>query len=65
MCVIIVFFQLQVRAIKLTATPFTIENGMLTPTLKAAREVIRREYAPAMQILYEKTNAANPERPCV
>ncbi len=53
------------RAIKLTATPFTIENGMLTPTLKAAREVIRREYAPAMQILYEKTNAANPERPCV
>ncbi|EUB64164.1 Long-chain-fatty-acid--CoA ligase [Echinococcus granulosus] len=43
----------QVKAIQLSPAPFTIENGMLTPTLKAAREIIRRQFRSAIKALYQ------------
>ncbi|VDD80365.1 unnamed protein product [Mesocestoides corti] len=46
-----------VKAVRLSATPFTIENGMLTPTMKTAREIVRREFASAIKALYHSTNA--------
>ncbi|VDL58123.1 unnamed protein product [Hymenolepis diminuta] len=46
----------QVKAIRLSAIPFTIENGMLTPTLKSARDIIRREFASAIKALYHPTS---------
>ncbi|KAM7542655.1 hypothetical protein Aperf_G00000004895 [Anoplocephala perfoliata] len=42
----------QVKVIRLSAVPFTIDNGMLTPTLKAARDIIRREFASTIKSLY-------------
>lgn len=48
---------LQVKAIRLSAAPFTIENGMLTPTMKAAREIIRRHFGSAIKALYQPTAA--------
>nr|CDS32690.1 long chain fatty acid coenzyme A ligase 5 [Hymenolepis microstoma] len=46
----------QVKAIRLSSIPFTIENGMLTPTLKSARDIIRREFASAIKALYHPTS---------
>ncbi|KAM3179292.1 hypothetical protein ACTXT7_000866 [Hymenolepis weldensis] len=46
----------QVKAIRLSAIPFTTENGMLTPTLKSARDIIRREFASAIKALYHPTS---------
>ncbi|VDL94673.1 unnamed protein product [Schistocephalus solidus] len=42
----------QVRAIMLSPKAFSVENRMLTPTMKSAREVIRREFASAIKALY-------------
>ena len=33
--------------------PFTIENGMMTPTLKLKRQAIYREYEDAIAELYK------------
>ncbi|VDN96892.1 unnamed protein product [Rodentolepis nana] len=46
----------QVKAIRLSSIPFTIENGMLTPTLKSARTIIRQEFASAIKALYHPTS---------
>lgn len=45
----------QVKAVYLTSEAFTVENGLLTPTLKTKRPQLRKYYADAMQELYNKT----------
>ncbi len=42
----------KVRRFRMTAEPFTIENGMMTPTLKIRRHIIRNQYGPALEALY-------------
>ncbi|MFU0842300.1 MAG: AMP-binding domain-containing protein [Burkholderia sp.] len=41
------------RQVALLAEPWTIENGMLTPTLKIKRNVIMRRYADEVDAMYE------------
>ena len=43
----------QVRRVYLTAEPWTVENGMLTPTLKLRRTRIYDHYHDEIQLLYE------------
>ena len=42
----------KVRRFVVTADPFTIENGMMTPTLKIRRHVIRDKYGNKLEALY-------------
>lgn len=42
----------KVRRFTLTAEAFTIENSMMTPTLKIRRHVIRNEYGKTLEALY-------------
>jgi len=42
-----------VRKIALLPTPWTIENGLLTPTLKIKRHLILQQYATQCEKLYE------------
>ncbi|VDM23836.1 unnamed protein product, partial [Toxocara canis] len=43
----------QVKAIYLTSDPFSVENGLLTPTLKAKRPQLRAFYADVIDNLYK------------
>lgn len=43
----------KVRKIALLSTPWTIENGLLTPTLKIKRHLILQEYAAQYEKLYQ------------
>lgn len=42
----------QVRAVYLTCAPWTVENGLLTPTLKIKREVLAQCFAEQISSLY-------------
>lgn len=42
----------RVRRFLPTAEPFTVENGMMTPTLKIRRHVIAQRYGEALEALY-------------
>lgn len=42
----------KIRRFILSADPFTIENGMMTPTLKIRRHMIRTKYGDALEALY-------------
>ncbi|VEL17134.1 unnamed protein product [Protopolystoma xenopodis] len=42
----------QVKVIRLIAEPFSIENGILTPTMKACRQIVRRRYAKEIEAMY-------------
>jgi long-chain acyl-CoA synthetase len=42
----------KVRRFVISADPFTIENGMMTPTLKIRRHMIRNKYGDALEALY-------------
>jgi long-chain acyl-CoA synthetase len=42
----------KVRRFSMTAEPFSIENGMMTPTLKIRRHVIRYRYGETLEGLY-------------
>eukprot|EP00878_Enallax_costatus_P013548 GHUV01014165.1.p2 GENE.GHUV01014165.1~~GHUV01014165.1.p2 ORF type:complete len:110 (+),score=17.29 GHUV01014165.1:763-1092(+) len=43
----------QVAAITLVPEPFTVENGLLTPTFKLKRPVARAAYEGLIQAMYE------------
>ncbi len=43
----------QVRKFALLAEPFSVDNGMLTPTLKVRRHVIERTYQSIIEQLYQ------------
>ena len=43
----------QVRAVHLTLEPWTIEAGLLTPTLKVKRDVVQRKFAGEITALYD------------
>ena len=45
------------RALILTLTPWTIENGMLTPTLKLKRHIIKARFQDEITKLYENHGA--------
>lgn len=44
----------KIRRFVVAPEPFTVENGMLTPTLKIRRHVIRQTYGETLDALYEK-----------
>lgn len=44
----------QVRAVHLTLEPWTIEAGLLTPTLKVKRAVVQRKFSAEITALYAK-----------
>uniref|UniRef100_A0A0K0DWX4 Long-chain-fatty-acid--CoA ligase n=1 Tax=Strongyloides stercoralis TaxID=6248 RepID=A0A0K0DWX4_STRER len=46
----------QVKAIHIDSNPFTVENGLLTPTLKSKRPQLRAYYNEIIIELYKKTN---------
>ncbi|KAF5402087.1 hypothetical protein PHET_04699 [Paragonimus heterotremus] len=43
-----------VKAIHLCSEPFSIANGMLTPTMKVSRPTVRRHFSEAIAKLYEQ-----------
>ncbi|VDK60733.1 unnamed protein product [Anisakis simplex] len=47
----------QVKAVYLTSTAFSVENGLLTPTLKTKRPQLRAVYAEIIKDLYKSLNA--------
>jgi len=49
----------QVKAIHLEWELFTVENGLLTPTLKAKRPQLRQKYKETIGQLYRQINGHN------
>ncbi|CAF3393097.1 unnamed protein product [Rotaria socialis] len=47
----------QVRAIEFIKEPFTIENGLLTPTFKARRYAVEKRYNELFKKIYKTLNA--------
>ena len=43
----------QVKIIEFIRDPFTVENGLLTPTFKARRFAIERKYRPLFKKIYQ------------
>lgn len=46
------FFLFQVKAISLTPEIFTVENGLLTPTLKFKRPALKTHFKQTFEDLY-------------
>jgi long-chain acyl-CoA synthetase len=46
----------QVKVIEFIKEPFTIENGLLTPTFKSRRFAIEKKYKELFPNLYKKIN---------
>lgn len=44
----------RVRKFILTAEPFTTDNGMMTPSMKIRRHVIRENFGDALEALYSR-----------
>ncbi len=47
----------KLRRFEIVAEPFTVENGMMTPTLKIRRHMIKANYGEALEALYSKAAA--------
>ncbi|MEN8175604.1 MAG: long-chain fatty acid--CoA ligase [Pseudomonadota bacterium] len=47
----------KIRRISLTLEPWTIENGLITPTLKVKRQKVLEHHADAVGLMYEKGRA--------
>ena len=45
----------QVQAIHLEPEPFSIQNGLLTPTLKSKRPQLRQKFKPIMAEIYKNS----------
>ncbi len=43
----------KVRKFKLLDQPFTVENGLMTPTLKVKRKVVEKHYADLIELMYQ------------
>lgn len=52
----------QVRAVHLTLAPWTIEAGLLTPTLKVKRDVVQRLFAAEIDAIYRPQQDAGSFR---
>lgn len=44
----------QVHGLHLTRTPWTIDNGLITPTMKLKRDALMARFAPALDALYRR-----------
>jgi len=53
----------KVRAFTLLADPFTVDNDLLTPTLKLRRSSILRRYASEIAAMYGAPPGREPEQP--
>ena len=54
----------RIRRFKIMAEPFTIENGMMTPTMKLKRQAIYREYEEMIAELYKgRVSLSRPQHP--
>lgn len=51
----------RVRAVHLALEPWTVENGLLTPTLKLKRPEVEKRFAEKIAELYKKQDGADPE----
>ena len=49
----------QVRGIEFIKEPFTIENGLLTPTFKSRRYAVEKKYKEVFQNIYKSINGGN------
>jgi long-chain acyl-CoA synthetase len=49
----------QVKAIEFIKEPFTIENGLLTPTFKSRRYAVEKKYKELFQSIYKSINSQN------
>ena len=47
----------KLRRFEVAAEPFTVDNGMMTPTLKIRRHMIKANYGEALEALYGKAAA--------
>ena len=52
----LIFFPLQVKAIKLHKELFSVENGFLTPTFKTKRAVVEKAFKETFQDVYEEVD---------
>ncbi|WP_119166208.1 AMP-dependent synthetase/ligase [Algihabitans albus] len=48
----------RVRRFTVATEPFTVENHMMTPTMKIRRHVIKQEYGPLLESLYDTKGAS-------
>ena len=46
----------QVKAVDFVKEPFTIENGLLTPTFKSRRYAVEKKYKELFQNIYKSLN---------
>jgi long-chain acyl-CoA synthetase len=47
----------QVKAIEFIKEPFTMENGLLTPTFKARRYAVEKKYKELFQSIYKSVKS--------